>query len=44
MELRGYPQQIIKAVQSLYNESNVVINTGIKRTAKIKTNQGLRQV
>jgi hypothetical protein len=44
MEIRGYPQQIIKAIQSLYNESNVVINTGIKRTAKIKTNQGLRQV
>jgi hypothetical protein len=43
MEIRGYPQQIIKAIQSLYNESNIVINTGIKRTAKIKTNQGLRQ-
>jgi hypothetical protein len=37
------PQQIIKAVQSLCNESNIVINTGIRRTAKIKTNQGLRQ-
>jgi hypothetical protein len=43
MEIRGYPQQIIKAIQSPYNESNIVINTGIKRTAKIKTNQGLRQ-
>jgi hypothetical protein len=44
MEIRGHPQQTIKAIQSLYNESNIVINTGIKRTDKIKTNQGLRQV
>jgi hypothetical protein len=43
MKIRGYPQQIIKAIQSLYNESNIVINTGIKGTAKIKTNQALRQ-
>jgi hypothetical protein len=37
-----FSQQIIKAIQSLYNESNIVINTGIKGTAKIKTNQTLR--
>jgi hypothetical protein len=43
MEIRGYPQQIIKAIKSLNIESNIVINTGIKRTAKIKINQGLRQ-
>jgi hypothetical protein len=42
MEKSGYPQQIMKAIKSLYSLSNIAINTGIK-VSEIKTNQGLRE-
>lgn len=43
LEKRGYPQQLIKAVQSLYSNTRVAVKSNLKVSEEIPTNQGVRQ-
>jgi hypothetical protein len=43
MQQRGYPIHLIQAIQSLYNETKVIIQSGDQITEGIETNQGVKQ-
>jgi hypothetical protein len=43
MEEQGYPQHLIRLIQSLYHNSKIIINTGKNKTEEIIINKGVRQ-
>jgi hypothetical protein len=43
MEEPGYPQHLIRVIQSLYHNSKIIINTGKNKTEEIIVNKGVRQ-
>lgn len=43
MKKRGFPKHLIKASQSLYRDTRIVIDTGKQITQEIVINQGVRQ-
>jgi hypothetical protein len=42
-EEQGYPQHLIRVIQSLYHYSKIIINTGRNKTEEIIINKGARQ-
>jgi hypothetical protein len=42
MQQTGYPTHLIQAIQSLYDETKVIIQSGDQITEEIKTNQGVK--
>jgi retron-type reverse transcriptase len=43
MQQRGYPIHLIQTIQSLYDETKVIIQSGDQITEEIETNQGVKQ-
>jgi len=43
MEKRGYPKHLIRAVKSMYTNTNITIKMQSHESKPIKTNQGLKQ-
>lgn len=43
MERRGYPLSLINAIKNLYEDTAIIINTGVEKLEPTKTNTGLRQ-
>lgn len=43
MKERGYPHHLIKSIQSLYEETKIVIKADEKKSEEILINQGVRQ-